>query len=96
MLCHRLITARFGEYRDPVLYPEKIRKDLKQAALVTARIQGDEDLESQLKTIVGGLSEDLRGKLRKAANEATDHVRPPDLTLEDAERILTVAEKAIN
>jgi hypothetical protein len=34
---HRLITATFGEYRDPVLNVHKVRKDYKQAALIAKK-----------------------------------------------------------
>lgn len=92
---HRLITARFGEYRDAVLYPEKIRKDLKQAALVAARIESDEDLVAQLITIVNGLTEDLREKMRRSAAEAVDYVQSPDLTDEDAAGIRSMSQIAL-
>jgi len=92
---HRLITARFGEYRDAVLNPEKIRKDLKQASLVAARIAGDNDLQAQLKAIVDDLSEDLRDKMHRSAAEAMPYVRSPDLTDSDVERIRTSVEAVL-
>ncbi len=92
---HRLITARFGEYRDAILYPEKIRKDLKQAALVAVRVEGDEDLVAQLISIVNGLTQDLREKMRRSAAEAEDFVQALDLTDDDAARIQSMAQKAL-
>ena len=92
---HRLITARFGEYRDATLYPEKIRKDLKQAALVAARIESDEDLVAQLKTIVSELAEDLREKMRRSAAEAATYVQSPDLTDDDVARIQRMVQTAL-
>jgi hypothetical protein len=92
---HRLITARFGEYRDAVLYPEKIRKDLKQAALVAARIESDEDLVAQLKDIANGLPQDLREKMRRSAAEAVTYVQTPDFTIEDAAGIRSMMQMAL-
>jgi hypothetical protein len=92
---HRLVTARFGEYRDAVLYPEKIRKDLKQAALLAARIEGDEDLVAQLGNIVNGLTQDLREKMQKSAAEAEDFVQALDLTDNDVVRIQALAQTAL-
>jgi len=92
---HRLITARFGEYRDQVLYPEKIRKDLKQAALVAARIDGDQRLTGELQRIARDLSDDLRDKMRQSAARAGEHVQSPDFTSEDAAAILAMARTAV-
>jgi len=92
---HRLITARFGEYRDAVLYPEKIRKDLKQAALVAARIARDQDLVAQLITIVNGLREDLREKMRRSAATAGEYVQAPDFMEEDAAAIRSMMQTAL-
>jgi hypothetical protein len=92
---HRLITARFGEYRDAVLYPEKIRKDLKQAALVAARIESDEDLVAQLKDIANGLPQDLREKMRRSGAEAVTYVQTPDFTIEDAAGIRSMMQMAL-
>jgi len=92
---HRLITARFGEYRDVVLYPEKIRKDLKQAALVAARIDDNTELRAQLQAIVNGLTEDLREKMSQSAASAATYVQALDLTSDDVERIQTLAKAAL-
>lgn len=92
---HRLITARFGEYRDGVLYPEKIRKDLKQAALVAARIEDEEDLAAQVKNIVNELAQDLGNKMRQNAAEAGNYVRSPDLTIEDVHAIKALVERVL-
>lgn len=92
---HRLITARFGEYRDAALYPEKIRKDLKQAALVAARIAEDRPLIGELQRIARGLPDDLKEKMRQRAQAAEDHVQAPDLTDEDVAGILSMSQKAL-
>jgi hypothetical protein len=92
---HRLITARFGEYRDAALYPEKIRKDLKQAALVAEKITSDSNLQAELKRIVGALPVDLRDKMGQSASAATDYVQALDLTEDDVVRIQSVAQAAM-
>ena len=80
---HRLVTARFGEYRDLVLDAAKIRKDYKQAALVAKRIARDSDLKEELSVIVSSLSEDLRDKMLQGATEAEKFIKAPELTEED-------------
>ena len=92
---HRLITSRFGEYRDRVFYLEKIRKDLKQAALVAARIAEDKQLTGELQRIARNLPDDLKEKMRKSAEAAADHVQPPDLTESDAAGILAMTQSAL-
>jgi hypothetical protein len=92
---HRLITARFGEYRDAALYPEKIRKDLKQAALVAEKITSDSNLQAELKRIVGALPVDLRDKMDQSASAAADYVQALDLTDDDVVRIQSVAQTAM-
>jgi hypothetical protein len=92
---HRLITACFGEYRDAVLYPEKIRKDLKQAALVAEKITSDSNLLAELKRIVGALPVDLRDKMGQSASAAADYVQALDLTDDDVVRIQSVAQAAM-
>jgi hypothetical protein len=63
---HRLATARFGEYRDPVFHAGKIRRDYKQAALVAKKIKSDGLLNKNLGAIVAGLTEDQRQKMHQA------------------------------
>lgn len=92
---HRLITARFGEYRDAVLYPEKIRKDLKQAALVAEKIAGDKHLLEELKRIVAALPDDLRDKMDQSASSAADYVQALDLTDDDVAGILSMSQAAL-
>ena len=91
---HRLVTATFGEYRDPVLNPAKVRKDYKQAALVAVTISGDKTLKEELGRIVGTLSEDQREKMHQGARAAADYVKAPDLTNEDVGHIRQMAQKA--
>jgi hypothetical protein len=90
---HKLITAKFGEYRDPILDINKTRKDYKQAALVAKKIFGDEALRDDLKIIKDGLSDKLRNKMAAGANAAADFTKAPDLSVEDVRfihRILNI------
>lgn len=80
---HRLITSRFGEYRDPLDHRYKIRKDYKQAALVAKKILIDRKLQQQLTEINRNLSQDLRQKMCKSAATAEKYVKAPDLSAED-------------
>jgi hypothetical protein len=89
---HRLVTAKFGEYRDPVLSPAKIRKDYKQAALVAVKVGSDKALMEELSRIVSALSEDLREKMHQGARAAAGFVKAPDLTQEDVSHIRRMAE----
>ena len=91
---HRLVAARFGEYRDPVQHPAKIRKDYKQAALVAKKISGDSRLQEELRQIVDSLSEDLRKKMQQGAEAAEGFIRAPDLTDEDISYIQRAAHIA--
>ena len=80
---HRLVTARFGEYRDRILDAAKIRRDYKQAALVAKKIAEDNELKEGLVTIIDELSEDLHQRMLQGATEAEKFIKPPDLTKED-------------
>ncbi len=80
---HRLVTARFGEYRDPVSHAGKIRRDFKQAALVAKKIETESSLREELAAIVAGLSEELRQKMQQGAELAAEYVKSPDFTEED-------------
>jgi hypothetical protein len=80
---HRLITAKFGEYRDAVLDIGKIRKDYKQAALVAKKILSDKGLREDLARVIESLSPELRSKMEESARTAEEYVRLPDLTDED-------------
>lgn len=80
---HRLVTARFGEYRDLALDAAKIRKDYKQAALVAKKIAGDSSLMEELSVIVSGLSDELRKKMLQGAAEAEKFIKAPELTEEN-------------
>lgn len=80
---HRLITSRFGEYRDPVDHRYKIRKDYKQAALVAKKILIDRKLQQDLTEIIRDLSDDLRHKMCEGATTAEKYVKAPDLYAED-------------
>jgi hypothetical protein len=88
---HRLVTARFGEYRRGSYHDAaKIRKDLKQAALVAKRIAFDRNLKKQLATLMRELSDDLRQKMQRGAEGAPDYIKAPDLTEEDVAHIRKV------
>lgn len=93
---HRLVTAKYGEYRDPVLHPAKIRKDYKQAALVAVRIGGDKAMKKDLARIAGSLPEDMKEKPIQSAMAAADFVKAPDLTPEDVVHIRRMAGKIQN
>jgi hypothetical protein len=80
---HRLITAKFGEYRDVVLDINKIRKDYKQAALVAKKILSDKGLREDLARIIEGLSPEFRIKMEESAQAVKEYVRLPDLSDED-------------
>lgn len=80
---HRLITAKFGEYRDSVLDILKIRKDYKQAALVAKKILSDKNLISDLSRVVESLSPELLNRMNESAQNVIEHVRAPDLSEED-------------
>ena len=88
---HRLVTAKFGEYRDPVMNAAKIRKDYKQAALVAVNIGGEPALRKELVTIINELPEELRGKMHQGAEAAATYVKAPDLTDEDVLHIRRMA-----
>jgi len=81
---HRLVTARFGEYRDPSLHATKIRKDYKQAALVAKKISETRQLKEELKAIVEDLPDELLQKMQEGADAAIEFIKAPDLTDEDA------------
>lgn len=87
---HRLVTAAFGEYRDPVLQAEKIRKDYKQAALVAKKILLDQKLKAELARIVKDLSPELQEKYRKGGDAARKFIKGPDLHEEDVQWIAAV------
>jgi len=80
---HRLITATFGEYRDPVLNVHKVRKDYKQAALIAKKIFFDTKLRHELDRIIQTLSKDLRQKTLQGAKAAEKFRKAPDLLDED-------------
>jgi len=84
---HRLVTARFGEYRDPVFRAGKIRRDYKQAALVSQKIEADKGLKKELEAIIAELPDDLLVKMHQGAEAAAEYVRSPDLTEEDVQQI---------
>lgn len=92
---HRLVTAGFGEYRDPVLNAAKIRKDYKQAALVAKKIAEDRALQDDLKAIVDKLPDDLRQKSCDGAESAKDFIKAPDLTEEDVSYIQNMAKACL-
>jgi hypothetical protein len=90
---HKLITTKFGEYRDPILDIYKTRKDYKQAALVAQKIFEDRKLREDLISIKDALSDDLREKMATGANAAAEYVEAPDLSIEDIsaiQRILNI------
>ena len=80
---HRLITAEFGEYRDSVLDIHKIRKDYKQAALVSKKIWSDKILREELSRLIENLSPDLIKKMEESARTVKEYVKAPDLSGED-------------
>lgn len=90
---HRLITATFGEYRDPVLNVDKVRKDYKQAALIAKKILFDQKLSDELGHIIQTLSEDLRKKTRQGAKAAEKFMKAPDLLEEDVSYIQKLSEE---
>jgi hypothetical protein len=91
---HRLVTARFGEYRRGSYHDaSKIRKDLKQAALVAKKIRFDRRLKKQLTALIHELSDDLRQKMQHGADGAREYIKAPDLTEEDVAHILALAQK---
>lgn len=83
-LVHRLITARFGEYRDAADNIYKIRKDYQQAALTAKRILEEPDLRAELAAITKGLSDEPRAKMHESARAAAECIKAPDLLGEDA------------
>lgn len=87
---HRLITAAFGEYRDPVLNIYKVRKDYKQAALIAKKIAMDKTLRHELDRIVRALPDDLRRKTRQGAVASKNFIKAPDLLEEDILRIMDI------
>lgn len=91
---HRLITAAFGEYRDPVLNVHKVRKDYKQAALIAKKILIDKTLRRELDNIIGKISPDLIQKALQGASEAEKFVKAPDLLEEDIAYILKLSHCA--
>ncbi|MCF8079872.1 MAG: hypothetical protein K9K88_11385 [Desulfobacterales bacterium] len=88
---HRLVTARFGEYRDPAFHAGKIRRDYKQAALVAKKIEADVDLKKELEAIIAGLPNGLYKKIREASEGAVEFVKSPDLTEENVIQIQRMA-----
>jgi hypothetical protein len=91
---HRLVTARFGEYRRGSYHDaSKIRKDLKQAALVAKKIRFDRSLKKQLTALIHELTDDLRQKMQHGADGAREYIKAPDLTDEDVAHILALAKK---
>jgi hypothetical protein len=89
---HRLVTARFGEYRrGPYHDAAIIRKDLKQAALVAKKIVFDRNLKAQAAALMRELDEEMREKMHQGADGATEYVKAPDLTEEDVGYILKLA-----
>jgi hypothetical protein len=86
-LVHRLITVRFGEFRDPVLNIGKIRRDYKQAALVAGKIAAEKNLQHELAMIVDDLSAELHQKIRQGVEDAGQFVKAPDLKEEDVLQI---------
>ena len=80
---HKLITTKFGEFRNRSLESYKIRKDYKQAALVGKRIFEEKSLRAKLKIQRKSLPKDLREKLAESAKAAADFIKGPDLSLED-------------
>ena len=91
---HRLVTACFGEYRDPAFHAGKIRRDYKQAALVAQKVEGASTLQEELAAIVASLPEDLRQKMREGAEAAAAFVKSPDLTGDDVAQIQKAAAEA--
>ena len=89
---HKLITAKFGEYRDPVLDIYKTRKDYKQAALVAKKIFEDSALRENLKIIKDGLLDDLREKMAAGAKTAADFIKAPDLSETDVSYIMRMLD----
>jgi hypothetical protein len=88
---HRLITAAFGEYRDPVLNVHKVRKDYKQAALIAKKILFNNALRHELDQIIQKLSDDLCQKALQGAQAAEKFIRAPDLLEEDISYILKLS-----
>lgn len=82
-LIHKLVTAKFGEFRDPVLDIHKTRKDYKQAALVAKKIFTDPALRETLNQLTGDLSSGLREKMTAGADAAADYIKAPDLSQAD-------------
>lgn len=80
---HRLITAKFGEYRDSALNIYKIRKDYKQAALVAKKILSESILRKELSRVIESLSPDLQKKMNESAQSVKEYVKAPDLSNED-------------
>jgi hypothetical protein len=93
---HRLVTARFGEYRDPAFHAGKIRRDFKQAALVAKKIETDKSLKEELAAIIEALPDDLLEKMHQGAEAAAEYVRSPDLTDDDVAQILRMADGTRN
>lgn len=89
---HRLITATFGEYRDPVLNVHKVRKDYKQAALIAKKIALDKVLHQELVRIIRTLPDDLCQKTRQGAEAAKKFIKAPDLLEEDISIIINLTE----
>jgi hypothetical protein len=87
---HRLITAKFGEYRDSVLNIYKIRKDYKQAALVAKEIFSSKTLGEGLSRVIKSLPSDLRQKVQAGAQGAEEFVKAPDLSKTDVAYIRKV------
>lgn len=80
---HRLITAKFGEYRNSALDKYKIRKDYKQAALVAKKILSDQILSEELSRITESLSPDLIKKIKESVQTVKEYIKAPDLSQDD-------------
>lgn len=92
---HRLITAAFGEYRDPILNVQKVRKDYKQAGLIAKKILPDRDLLQDLHGLLQTLQEDLLQKALKGSEAADDFIQAPDLLEEDVMHIRACVQEAL-
>lgn len=90
---HRLMTATFGEFRDPVLNVHKVRKDYKQAALIAKKIAMDKTLGRELNRIIRTLPHHLNQKIRQGAKAAEKFIKAPDLLEEDISYIKKAAER---
>jgi hypothetical protein len=89
---HKLITAKFGEYRrGPYHEASRIRRDYKQAALVAKRILADTESKKALSDLLQEVPVDFRTKMASGARAAQEYITAPDLTDEDVAYILKTA-----